>query len=380
MEINSTKKNKKRVIIVVPSLTIGGQERIAINTANSLMKDCDILFVIFHNSSQEYSVDFPVQNLDVPNSSNIIGRIVGQIRRSRKLSRLRKQFSADVVYSFGTTANITNVLSRGNKKGKTVVSFHGFASVKKSILNQIVIKKADRIVVVSKEMRDEIQRLFPTVKKLVVIENGYQLPVALNSARNKEGFINLVTMGRLSQVKGYDRLIKAFAIIASKEKCVKLSFIGEGPEKGGLETLSKNLGISDRVAFLGYKERPNEELCKHSIFLNTSFNEGFPNALIEALNCGLAVIAVDCQSGPREILSEEYQPQRIKDILFEKYGVLVEDRRDDSFPSLFATAVLKLIHDEQLLVRYQEVGPSRAKQYSLEVYKEKVLDLFESLE
>lgn len=113
--------------------------------------------------------------------------------------------------------------------------------------------------------------------------------------------IHLIAVGRLHRQKGFDILLKALSL--SKMQNWYQWILGVGPEKKYLDELSKTLGLSDRVKFLGFDSNPWRWFARADIFILSSRWEGFPNVLLEAMALGLPVIATDCLSGPSEILS-----------------------------------------------------------------------------
>lgn len=375
-------KLMKKVLIVVPSLGIGGQERIAVNMAKCLKVNYDVKIVVFQNKIHEYEADCEVINLNVPTSNDKIKKLFGQLKRARKLKKIIKQEKADVVFSLGATANLTNALARRGVKSKAILAVHGFAEVKRSAINSFMFKRADAVVTISQDMQYSLSKLYPKIKRSAVIENGYEIskeeaPRILKFDPEKPRF---ASMGRLEFVKGFDRLIKVFAGILEKIPEARLTIIGDGSERVALEDEAKSLGIADKIEFTGYNSNPLSVLRENDVYLLTSRNEGFPNCLIEAMSCGLAVIAVDCLSGPKEILSEQYLPERVKGINFEKYGVLVENCDDeDVLIQNVVKAVLELVHDKEKFCYYKKIGLSRAEDFSLSVFEGKLRGLIESI-
>ena len=372
----------KKILVVVPSLGIGGQERIAVNTARCLSNEYCVELVVFQTREREYQTDVPVHNLNLPTQKNRLKKVVWQMRRALKLARLRNSERVDFVYSLGMTANLTNVLSGLISKGKTIISIHGFAEVKRNRANTFIFRKANAVVCIAQEMQYQLLALYPQLKNTVVIENGYDLETVLNAPLPERVFDKsaprLIAMGRLEDVKRYGILINAFAIVANAIPKASLSILGEGTKQESLQNLAKSLGLEQKVSFLGYQANPYDTLKDHDIFALTSKNEGFPNALIEVMSCGLAIVSVDCLSGPREILSEHYMPTPVQGICFEKYGVLVENFADEGqLIKLFAEALIRLIRTEDKVLMYQKNGKSRATDFSLDVYKDKLCKLFD---
>jgi glycosyltransferase involved in cell wall biosynthesis len=124
-------------------------------------------------------------------------------------------------------------------------------------------------------------------------------PEILAEAKEYEGRL-LIAVGRLTTQKDYDTLLKGFA--ASRHKDTMLWIIGEGAQRGHMETLIKELGIEKRVRLLGYQNNVYKYLKYGTIYVLSSRYEGCPNSLIEAVAVGLPCIAADCLTGPREVL------------------------------------------------------------------------------
>jgi glycosyltransferase involved in cell wall biosynthesis len=119
-----------------------------------------------------------------------------------------------------------------------------------------------------------------------------------------EGGVHLVAVGRLAPQKAFGRLLEAFRVVALERPEVHLWILGEGPERTVLETTARRLGISDRVHLPGFVDNPFAWLRRAALFVQSSKFEGLPNALLEALACGVPVVAVEEPGGTREILEE----------------------------------------------------------------------------
>jgi N-acetylgalactosamine-N,N'-diacetylbacillosaminyl-diphospho-undecaprenol 4-alpha-N-acetylgalactosaminyltransferase len=79
--------------------------------------------------------------------------------------------------------------------------------------------------------------------------------------------------------------------------------LGEGPERGALQALAASLGIADRVDMPGFVANPFAVVSRAHVYAMPSNAEGFPNGLVEAMACGVPVVATNCASGPSEILA-----------------------------------------------------------------------------
>lgn len=111
----------------------------------------------------------------------------------------------------------------------------------------------------------------------------------------------VIAVGRLIPQKGFSTLIQAFSEVR-QGRVARLIILGEGKERPALDALVRRLGLENDVSLPGFVENPYCYLSRASVFVLSSFWEGLPNVLIEALACGVSPVATDCRSGPREIL------------------------------------------------------------------------------
>jgi glycosyltransferase involved in cell wall biosynthesis len=164
-----------------------------------------------------------------------------------------------------------------------------------SLLRRLVYPRAAAIVVQTESVRAWAESLGDRV---AVIGN----PVASSPAHAHARAQEIVAVGRLVPQKGFDVLVRAFATLSTEDW--RLTILGEGPSRRALEDLIAQLGVRDRVALVGEVHDVRARLRSAAVFVLASRFEGFPNALLEAMAEGAAIVATDCRSGPAEILRD----------------------------------------------------------------------------
>ena len=131
----------------------------------------------------------------------------------------------------------------------------------------------------------------------------------------------LIAAGRLTKQKGFESLIRAFAILHSNTKC-RLVILGRGDLEQTLKNLVEELDLTGHVRFLGFQKNPLKYIKNSSVFVLSSIWEAMPMILAEAMAVGIPVVSYDCPSGPREMLDGG------------KCGFLVEDQNVDALASM----------------------------------------------
>ncbi|MFF5204945.1 glycosyltransferase family 4 protein [Streptosporangium sp. NPDC000396] len=159
----------------------------------------------------------------------------------------------------------------------------------------------------------------------------------------------VLAAGRLVPVKGYDRLLKAFAEVIKKRPDWKLRIYGEGRIGEKLIKLAVKLRLHNNVTFMGPTGDIEGELAKASIHAVSSRFEGFGMTIIEAFACGVPVVSFDCPRGPREIITSGHD------------GLLVPPDDVDAL----AAGLLKMIDDEEGRLRMAENALETARRYDI---------------
>lgn len=397
----------KNVGLLISTLNSGGAERVVSRLSKILSDKYNIYVILFEDTYIEYEYSGELVNLNIESSNNFFKQLLLPFLRAKKLKKIKKELNLDIVISFLDSPNIVNILSK-TRKCKTVVSIRNYTfkeekqNIKTKLLSKVIgrlYKKSDKIIATSKIIEKGIEEKYNIdIHKIQVIYNPYdmteieQLSNQEIETENKEFMQNgknFISVGRIMYQKGFWHLVKAFKLASYADNNIKLIIIGKDYQNGKLEKLIKELDIEDRVRLLGYKENPFKYVSKSQVYIMTSLFEGFPNSLVEAMNCGIPIISADCKSGPREILDiDENINKHIDNIDFARYGVLVPEMEEeenwnpDKFTNseqILSKAMLTVLNDSEIYIKYKNNAKERAKMYSYEVCKNKYTELIDEL-
>ena len=169
--------------------------------------------------------------------------------------------------------------------------------------------------------------------------------------------------GALRRRKGFDRLLRAWALLAPDRPDWSVEIFGDGVERDALDAMIHRLGLRRSVRLRGHSPKLMDELPRASLFAMTSRREGFPMVLLEAMSVGLPVVAYDCPTGPRDIVSEGVD------------GYVVPDGRT----RLMAEALGRLTDDEDRRRRFGDAALEKAERYELAAIAGRWEELFGEL-
>jgi glycosyltransferase involved in cell wall biosynthesis len=189
-------------------------------------------------------------------------------------------------------------LRGGDVPGFRPYDFHIYHKLVAPFL-RIIWKSASAVVANSNGLR-HLAKTFDSRFEISMIPNGVDLEL-YKAADRDWSFPRLLSVGRIVHQKGLDLAMHALGGL--KELNWEWRIAGDGPQIQVLQSLAQELGISDRVVFLGWQSREQmmESYKKSNVFLFPSRHEGMPNALLEAMASGLPVIAT-CIAGNEELV------------------------------------------------------------------------------
>ena len=361
----------KKILLIVPALHQGGFEKVCVATARLLQPYFDVVIAIFDSRDRAYDIKgIPVADLRLPSRSSKVGKVLNVIKRGLKLRVLKQKEHIDIAYSFGPTANLANIASGG--KAEKWLGIRSYMDMCNPGQIRLFCRCADRIVCCSDMICSEVRDKY-RCDKAFTLNNPFDIREVKELSVKEEALLPwnegriLISMGREDTVKGFWHLIKSFALVHEKLPDTKLIIIGQG-EFQDYRELAYALGIDDAVYFTGLKKNPYPYLKKGSLYVLTSYYEGFPNAMVEAMAMGLPVIATDCMTGPREILAEKYGiliPNMSPEVDFNPQNITAEEQN-------LAQEIIRLLEDQDKMEYYRRMSLKRAGEYTADSYVEKI--------
>jgi glycosyltransferase involved in cell wall biosynthesis len=231
-------------------------------------------------------------------------------RRWSALRRAVRAAAPDVVIAFVAETNVLTLAACLGLGIPVIVSEradprHYPIGRLRSFLRRRLYPLSGAVVVQTEAVARWMRREVPRARVRVVPNPALPPPGPEPASGPPQTDRSVVAVGRLKREKGFDVLVSAFALCALRHPDWSLLLIGEGEERGSLESQIAALGLDGRVRLAGHLERPGGLLRSASIFALPSRYEGFPNSLLEGMACGLPAVAVDCPSGPAEIIEHD---------------------------------------------------------------------------
>jgi|SRR5688572_28770541 len=197
-------------------------------------------------------------------------------------------------------------------------------------------------------------------KHCVVVRNGLDLALFRNLPLAPNGKARILGVGSLFPVKRWDRLTAAALALKKRGLSFSIQVVGEGPLRESLNAEAQVLGVAEYIEFLGHADDIPSRLAEATFLVHPAEKEGCPNAVMEAMACGRAVVATDAGDVPH--LIEEG-----------KTGFVV--RSDDE--ALLIERITTLIKDRSLCSRMGQAGRAKAElEFGLDRVVSETLDVY----
>ena len=301
-----------RVACIIHSLDGGGVERVMASLCSHLAgRGHEVTLITLDDGRrQRHPLDPAVKwnALDVmSNSHDWISKLSNNRIRVARLRRAIDEAGPEFVVSF---CDRTNILTLTAARGLAipVIACERSDPAQQDLgkiwewLRGRTYRHASAIVALTSDSAEHLRSRFSV--PITVIPSAVDAPPIHSDRRSAGGAQRIVAAGRLEYEKGFDRLLTAFSQLPASDREWSLQIFGEGSQRAALERQIKSLGLQRQVSMPGWIESIWEELAAATFFVLPSRYEGFPSALMEAMALGVPSLAVDCPSGPREIIRE----------------------------------------------------------------------------
>ena len=366
---------KKNLSILDISLTSGGAEKVISLLLKELIKDYNVTLFLFYN---EIHFDIPKEvNTVIFNKKDpkqpVHLKFFHAIRFLFKYNKMLRKEKIQYAISFLAFPNLVNgILAIFNPSIKMFVSERGFPSDNTTSKLSLYISKVFypmlynrcyKLFSNSEYINQDLKKNFGIKIPMEVIYNPIDLPENTIDPKKYQKHTNtlkVINVGSINTRKNQEMIIKALSSLSSNG--FNLTILGDGPLKENLKELSEKYNIEDKVELKGKVKNVNEHLVKSDCFVLSSYTEGFPNALLEAIAAGLPSISTNCLSGPLELLNNNEDVDIIQGSFYKaKYGILVNNNDVEGLTK----ALNYLKENPTELEKYSQLSLIRAKEYEL---------------
>ena len=309
---NTTESGRPDLAIFIPSYAGGGGERVALFLARSLAEAglrVDLVAACGRGELEKEEVA-EVRKIDLRAVTEFLAAPawVRYLRRARPRCAMSMIHTANFNSGIGAylvpdvpvIVNLRIALQCDPSAQWWFRKRFGFGP------ERFLYRRAARVVGVSRGVAEEARALLEIpAEKVLSIPNPRQSRQQASEVAEDHASIFetpvILGVGRLAPQKDFAALLNAFAEVV-KTRDAELVLLGKGPERAALEAQARQLGCADKVHLLGFVDDPQPYMRRARLFVLSSRNEGFPGALIEALEAGAAIVSTDCPFGPREAL------------------------------------------------------------------------------
>ncbi|MDX2281764.1 MAG: glycosyltransferase [Saprospiraceae bacterium] len=349
-----------RLAFVIPTLTVGGSERVMSLLLNYFAEKntYDVHLVLLIESSLSFSLH-PNVHVHMPIFGyNNHSRQWATLKTIQYLRRTIRSIQPESVLSFGDRYNAFVILALAGVRTRLLVSNRQSPNISNGwfidFLNKRVYRYADCIIAQTQVAKEIFTRKYKT-DKITVIGNPIGLPLNIVPESQRENII--INVGRFAEYKNQELLVKYLK--ETNMENWQIYFLGDGPRRAFVESQTSQLGMSEQVTFMGNVSDVDQFYSKSKVFAFTSTSEGFPNALAEAMAAGLTCISFDCVTGPSEMIEHLHN------------GVLIPVGDDD----LYISQLKSLLLDMEKRRLYGENARKKMQSFS----KDTVCGKFEEL-
>ncbi len=382
-----------KISILKESLCIGGTERSAANISIALSRKHNVKTVLFDGSDISYPYGGELLDMKLPAKARKVQKIVNSFNRAYIYKKHIKEFRPDIVYQFISFRSPLGALKL--KNCVKIVSARDFSALSNNIAGyKKRLDKSTAMICNSEYLRDYFVERYPEDKERIFTVNNIievdsiqkqaeeEVDERFKDFRSKYSRI-VVSVGRFCKEKAFENLISSFSQVHREMPDTGLVLIGDGANKEKYVEVAKEYGISEFVYYTGYQKNPYKYMSKCDVFVLSSLSEGFPNVLAEAMALSMPVIAINCYTGPAEILMKDYDYEIVSESFLEcDYGILTphyNSKGTDWAISEMTKAIIHIFKSDEVMKKYRKAAVQRARDFSEKAAIEKFEEIFNKL-
>ena len=303
---------KKKLIFFLPEFVYGGAGKSITSLCKNLNKKIFSITIIclnkcyYKNQLKNFCKIYEINSKRVIFAQSEISRIIKrEISNNSDNIFISNLFHTNAITAlFQSNHSNLKLVFTERTAFKELYIYFGFYDFIKKVIIKIILKffysRANLIIANSKRVANDLSN-FSNVKTNYVYPGSFK-KLIIKKNKHKKNY-NIISIGRLSKEKGFDLLVKSFVNIDKKK--YTLSIIGDGNEKKKIINLIKYNKLEKNIKILGFKKDVYPFIKKADLLINTSYFEGFPNVIVEALSCSVPVICSRSHGGIYEILKNE---------------------------------------------------------------------------
>lgn len=376
----------KKILIFVDSLNEGGVSKVLLDLLENINKEkYDITVMTLYNQGvyidevRKYVKYKYCFNILAANGNSLKAKLYrkywgGMLRLPESFMYrwfVKEKYDIEIAFMHGwSTKFISGSNNRASKKIAWVhvdlVTWNRVDGIFKNLEHhKKAYSKFDEVLCVSQTVKEGVEKKY-NVKNARVLYNPISREKILKLSNEEIDDIKfsskfkLISVGRLSEQKGYDRLLRIFKKLKNDGLDIELILVGNGNKYNELNEYIVENKLEKDVTLLGFRENPYKYVRASDLFICSSISEGFSLVIGEAMAIGVPIVSVDCP-GPNEVLG------------FGKYGKLVNNNEEDLY-----NGIKEMINNRALYKKYKNKANERGKMFSINKFINKVESILDS--
>lgn len=376
----------KKVLLFVDNLDEGGVSKVLFDLLENINREkYDITIMALYNNGmykdkiKEYGKFKYCFDIPEPNDNSLKANLYrkywgGMLRLPEKFMYkwfIKEKYDIEIAFIHGWSTKF--ISGSNNKKSKKIAWVHAdlvtwdrVDGVFKSLEHhKKAYSKFDEVICVSQTVKEGIEKKY-NVKNAKVLYNPINREKILKLSNEKIDDINhsnkfkLISVGRLSKEKGYDRLLRVVKKLVNEQIGCELLIIGSGKEYDKLNSYIKNNNLEYNIKIVGYKENPYKYVKSSDLFVCSSLSEGYSLVIAESLVLGIPVVSTKC-SGPIEILRNG------------ENGLLVENSEEGLYKGL-----KEIINSNELYINYKNRAVKEGTKFGVDNFIKSVEEILDN--